>query len=448
LLGASGQLERHLDAIVQSRLRSWPHRTAAREGLSPKSMSGERQPANCKADFPILARQFNGKPLIYLDSAASSQKPNVVIDAMDAYYRNSHANVHRGIYALAEEATELYEGARKKVARFIGARHSSEIVFTKNVTESINLVANTWGVARLTSADRILLTQMEHHSNIVPWLMLKQRLGIELTYLGLDGAGHLILDDLDAALSAVKLVAVTGVSNVLGTINPVRTIADSAHGAGALVLVDAAQLVPHMPVDVESLGADFVAFTGHKMLGPTGIGVLWAKRELLESMPPFLGGGSMIKSVGMDGFSTNEVPHKFEAGTPPIAEAVGLAAAVKYLETIGMESVRQHEHRLTSYALSALDRRFGHDITIYGPSDPSARAGLISFDYRGTHPHDVAQILDRHGVCVRAGHHCAQPLMRHLGIAATTRASFHVYNNEADIDALVEALIDVGRVFG
>lgn len=405
--------------------------------------------AGCKADFPILAKTVRGRRLVYLDSAASSQKPTAVLDAMTHYYQTSNANVHRGIYTLAEEATALYEGARARIARFVGSAHQREIVFAKNVTESINLVSNAWGSANLQPNDAVLLTQMEHHSNLVPWLMLKERVGIELRYLGIDGAGQLILDDLGKKLAGVKLVAVSAISNVLGTLNPVRRIADAAHAAGALVLVDAAQYVPHMPTDVESLGADFFAFTGHKMLGPTGIGVLWARRDLLEVMPPFLGGGSMIRSVHMDGFTSNDVPFKFEAGTPPIAEAIGLAAAVEYLEAIGMEAVRSHEERLTRYALSVLHERLGQDIKIYGPTVASARGGgLISFDYRDTHPHDVAQILDRHGVCVRAGHHCAQPLMHHLGIGATTRASFYIYNDEEDVDALAEALGSVAKVFG
>jgi len=424
----------------------------AKRGTPILSDDGPRFPKlrldDCKDDFPILARTVKGHRLVYLDSAASSQKPTAVLDAMTRYYQTSHANVHRGIYTLAEEATALYEGARAKIAHFLGSAHEREIVFTKNVTESINLVSNAWGRASLRPNDVVLLTQMEHHSNLVPWLMLKESSGIELRYLGLDGEGQLILDDLEEKLAGVKLVAVSAMSNVLGTLNPVRVISDAAHAAGALVLVDAAQYVPHVPTDVEATGADFFAFTGHKMLGPTGIGVLWAKRDLLEAMPPFLGGGSMIRTVHTDGFTPNDVPWKFEAGTPPVAEAIGLAAAVEYLEAIGMKAVRSHEEALTKYAISVLNERFGEDIKIYGPRNASARGGLISFDYRNIHPHDVAQILDRRGVCVRAGHHCAQPLMHHLGIGATTRASFYIYNDEKDVDILAEALVSAAKVFG
>ena len=396
--------------------------------------------ARLKKDFPILDRQVRGKRLVYLDSAASSQKPQAVIDAMSRYYETQHANVHRGVYTLAEQATALYEGSRESVARFVNAPSSAEVVFAKNATEAINLVARTWGRRHLGEGDAVLLTHMEHHANLVPWLMLAEERGVQLRYLEVDEEGQLVLDDLDRLLDGVKLLAVAAMSNVLGTLNPVRRLADAAHAAGALVLVDASQYVPHLATDVVALGCDFLAFTGHKMLGPTGIGVLWARQELLEAMPPFLGGGEMIRDVRLDGFTPNEVPWKFEAGTPPIAEAVGLAAAVDYLGELGMEAVRAHEIALTDYAMRTLKGRYGDDITIYGPSRAEARGGVLSFAYKGIHPHDLSQVLDEAGVCVRAGHHCAKPLMRRLGVGATARASVYVYNDEADVDALTDAL--------
>jgi cysteine desulfurase/selenocysteine lyase len=401
-----------------------------------------------RGDFPLLARKVNGRRLVYLDSAASSQKPAQVLAAMERYYETTHANVHRGVYAIAEEATREFEEARSKLARFVGARSASELVFTKNVTEAINLVAQAWGRANLGPGDAVLLTEMEHHANLVPWLMLAEQRGIELRYLGIDDQGRLVLDDLERRLEGVKLVGVSLLSNVLGTINPVAEIAEAAHAAGAVVLADGAQYVPHLATDVAQLGCDFLGFTGHKMLGPTGIGCLWARRELLEAMPPFLGGGEMISDVRLDGFSTNEVPWKFEAGTPPIAEAIGLGAAVDYLTALGLDAVRAHEKELTTYAIDALTARYGGDLTIFGPKDPDQRGGVLSLAYRGIHPHDLSQVLDQHGVCVRAGHHCAKPLMRRLGVAATLRASLYVYNDRADVDALVDALADAGSLFG
>ena len=400
-----------------------------------------------KADFPILDRPMNGKRLVFLDSAASSQKPTQVVDTMTRYYETTHANVHRGVYALAEEATARYEGSRDTIARFIGATRASEIVYTKNVTEAINLVAQSWGRANLRAGDAVLLTEMEHHANLVPWLMLKESLGIELRYLPITDDGQLDLTDLDRLVDGVRLVGLTAMSNVLGTLTPVRRIVDAAHAAGALVLVDAAQYVPHLSSNVHEMGADFFAFTGHKMLGPTGIGALWARAELLDAMPPFLGGGDMIRDVRLDGFTPNEVPWKFEAGTPPIAEAIGLAAAVEYLENLGMEAVREHEVSLTGYALRALKERHGDAITIHGPSEPAMRGGVISFAFHDLHPHDISQVLDQHGVCVRAGHHCAKPLMRRLGVSATARASLYVYNDEADVDALNDALDEAASFF-
>jgi cysteine desulfurase/selenocysteine lyase len=401
--------------------------------------------ATIKKDFPILDQQVHGRRLVYLDSASSSQKPSTVIDAMSAYYETTHANVHRGVYAIAEEATRLFEGGRAALARFIGAP-AGEVVFTKNVTEAINLVAYSWGRANLGAGDVVVLTEMEHHANLVPWLALKAERGIELRYLPLTDDGHLDLSDLDATLDSAKLLGVSAMSNVLGTINPIRRLADAAHAAGALILVDGAQLAPHLPTDVKALGVDFFGCTGHKMLGPTGIGALWARSELLESMPPFLGGGEMIRDVRLDGFTTNDVPWKFEAGTPPIAEAVGLTAAVEYLNGLGMPAVREHERALTEYALDALSSRYP-DLVIYGPRDASDRGGVISFNYKDVHPHDLSQVLDEAGVCVRAGHHCAKPLMRCLGVGATARASFSVYNDEADVDALVDALATADRLF-
>jgi cysteine desulfurase/selenocysteine lyase len=400
-----------------------------------------------KKDFPILDIEVHGKRLVYLDSAASSQKPRAVLDAMDRYYETTHANVHRGVYAIAEEATRLYEEARAKMARFIRAPSPSQIVFTKNVTEAINLVAYSWGRANLGEGDVVVLTQMEHHANLVPWLQLKAERGIQLRYLGLSPDGALDLGDLDHVLAGAKLVSFTAMSNVLGTLNPVRRLADAAHTVGALVLVDGAQYTPHVPTDVVELGADVYGFTGHKMLGPTGIGGLWARPEILEAMPPFLGGGEMIRDVRLDGFTTNDVPWKFEAGTPPIAEAIGLGAAVDYLTAIGMDAVRAHERELTAYALDALQARFGADLVVFGPLDAGLRGGVISFAYKDIHPHDISQVLDESGVCVRAGHHCAKPLMRCLGVGATARASFSIYNDEADVDALIEALTRADKLF-
>ncbi len=400
-----------------------------------------------KKDFPILDQEANGHRLVFLDSAASSQKPQAVIDAMQRYYETTHANVHRGVYSLGERATALYEQARAKVAAFVAAGHSREILFTKNATEALNLVANAWGRANLREGDAVLLTEIEHHANLVPWLMLKDQLGIELRYIPLGEDAQLDLSDLERLVDGVKLVGVTAMSNVLGTLPPVRRIADAAHSAGAVVVMDGSQYVPHLATDVGELGADFFAFTGHKMLGPTGIGVLWGREELLDAMPPFLGGGEMIRDVRLDGFTPNELPWKFEAGTPPIAEAVGLGAAVDYLEGLGMDAVRQHEVDLLSYAMGYLEERHGEDLTIYGPSEPSARGGVLSFAYMDIHPHDISQVLDQSGVCVRAGHHCAKPLMRRLGVGATARASFYVYNDEADVDAFSEALERTSEFF-
>jgi cysteine desulfurase / selenocysteine lyase len=403
--------------------------------------------ARIKADFPILSTTVHGKPLVFLDSAASSQKPTAVLQAMDHYYETTHANVHRAAYSLAEAATNAMEGGRTKVARFIGAPSAQEVVFTKNATESINLVARSWGAANLGPGDAVVLTQLEHHSNIVPWQQLAAERGFDIRWIPLTDDGQLDLTDLERLLDGAKLLAVSAMSNVVGTIPPVRLVADAAHAAGALVCVDACQYVPHVATDVTELGADFLAFSGHKMCGPTGVGVLWARAELLEAMPPFLGGGGMILDVTQDGFVPAEVPHKFEAGTPPIAEIVGLGAAVDYLDALGMDRVRAHEISLTAYAMRSLTERFGEDLTIYGPTEPDLRGGVMSFAFKGIHPHDLSQVLDQHGVCVRPGHHCAKPLMRVLGVGATARASWYLYNDEADVDVLAEALDDAGHFF-
>jgi cysteine desulfurase/selenocysteine lyase len=406
-----------------------------------------RSVGEIRGDFPILSRQVHGKPLVYLDSAASSQKPLAVIEAMNAYYRSAHANVHRGVYEISEEATEALERARTKVARFINARQSKQVIFTRNTTESINLVAYSWGWANVKAGDLIVLTTMEHHSNLVPWQLLAQRSGARLEFVPLTPEGLLQLDVYARLLEqGPKLVAFTQMSNVLGTINPVKEMIAQAHAAGAVALVDAAQSAPHLPLDVQELDADFVCFSGHKMLGPTGIGVLYGKRELLEAMPPFLGGGDMIRSVSLRSSTWNDLPWKFEAGTPAIAEAVGLGAAVDYLSTLGMDWVRQHERSITAYALERLQTV--PQLQIYGPLTDELRGGVVSFSLADIHPHDLASILDQEfGVAIRAGHHCAQPLMEHLGLVATARASFYVYTLPEEIDVLVQGLRRALEIF-
>ena len=400
-----------------------------------------------KKDFPLLSREENNDSLIYLDTAATSQKPQQVLDVVDSYYQEINANVHRGAYRLAEKATTAMENAREKVSDFIKSERSEEIIFTKNATESINLVARSWGEANLSEGDVVLLSSLEHHANIVPWHQLAESKGIEVRWIPLTESGLFDLTDLDRLLEGVKLVAVSGASNVLGTIPPVRILADAAHDVGALCLVDASQYVPHRPTDIEELGCDFLAFTGHKMCGPTGIGVLWGRSELLDQMPPFLGGGEMILDVTQEGFTVNTIPWKFEAGTPPIAEIVGLGAAIDYLESVGMSNVLEHEKTLTSYALRTLTERLGDDLIIHGPDDVSVRGGVFSMAYQDIHPHDVSQVLDDRGICVRAGHHCAKPLMKLLGVGATVRASLYLYNDEADVDALADALDATGEFF-
>jgi cysteine desulfurase / selenocysteine lyase len=416
------------------------------------AMTAPAIPLNVEAlrkDFPLLTRTVHDRPIVYLDSASSALQPQSVINAMARYYETTHANVHRGVYATAEESTHLYEQARVAAGRFIGAADPAhEIVFTKNATESLNLVAHTWGRANLKAGDRILLTEMEHHANIVPWLMLAEEIGLEVRYIPVDGEGRLDLDDLVDLMAGVRLVGLSAMSNVLGTINPVRQIAAVAHSAGAVVVVDGAQLVPHAPVDVTELGADFLAFSAHKMMGPTGIGVLWAHGALLDAMPPFLGGGGMILDVKLDSFRPADPPARFEAGTPPIAEAVGLSAAIDYLSEIGMDRIRGHELALTNYALARLDEKLGSDCRIFGPPAGEDRGGVMSIAYRDVHAHDLAQVLDQFGVCVRPGHHCAKPLMRKLGVQATARASLSLFSDEHDVEVLIEGLLEAGRLFG
>ena len=403
--------------------------------------------AAIRREFPMLAKQINGKPVHYLDSANSSHKPNCVIDAISTFMREGYAPIGRSSYTLAAEASAAYEAARTKVAKFINARSSREVVFTKNATESLNLVAQSWGRSNLGKGDAILLTHMEHHANIVPWQMLAKEIGFKIRWVPLTKDFQLDLSSLDQLLQGVRAFSFTSMSNVLGTINPTRELCAAAHAAGAIAIVDGCQSVPHMTTDVQAMGADMLAFSSHKMCGPTGVGVLWAREELLEAMPPFLGGGGMISEVSLDGFTYAELPHKFEAGTPPIAEVIGLGAAVDFLNAIGMSEVRRHEIELTNYAYNALTQRYGNDITIHGPANPELRGATFSFAFRDVHPHDVSQVLDQHNVCVRAGHHCAKPLMRLIGANATARASMYLYSNEADVDALVEALGDVSSIF-
>jgi cysteine desulfurase/selenocysteine lyase len=410
--------------------------------------NGKLDPEVIRRDFPMLGTQVHGLPLVYLDSAATSQRPQVVLDAMNAYYREFGANIHRGIYEAGERATAEYEKARAAVARFINAPDSHEVIFTRNATEAINLVAYSWGRKNIGRGDAIVLTEMEHHANLVPWQLLAQEKDGDLEFIPITDDGVLRQDVYEVLLRLKpKLVAFTHVSNTLGTINPVREMVEAAHDAGALVLIDGAQAVPHIPVDIQELGADFYAFSGHKMLAPTGSGALWGRRRLLEAMPPFLAGGDMIREVHLRRSEWNDIPWKFEAGTPDIAAGIGLGAAADYLRELGMERVREHERELLTYALVALQREHP-DITLYGPMDAGIRCGVIPFNLPGVHPHDVAQVLDRSGVAVRAGHHCTMPLHERLDLPATARASFNVYTTEADVDALIAGLHEVKRIFG
>ena len=416
---------------------------------SPSSATAPPAPASVeeiRAQFPILDRRVKGEPLVYLDNGATSQKPLAVIEAIDAYYREHNANVHRGVHQLSEEATDLYENARAKVAALLRAGDPREIVFTRNVTAGLNLVAQSWGAANLGPGDRILLTEMEHHANVVPWYMVAQRTGAELEFAPIDDEGRLDRTAFSEALArGPKVFAFSHVSNVLGTRNPAAELVAEARAAGALTVVDGAQSVPKFPVDVREIGADFYGFTAHKLYGPTGIGAMWGRRELWEEMEPFEGGGSMINKVTKEKITWASVPARFEAGTPAIAEAAGLAAAIDWVSGVGFDFIDSHEKELTAYALPRLADVPG--LRIFGPSSTEDREGIISFELDGVHPHDVSEILDRHGVAVRAGHHCAQVLMRCLGVPATTRASFAVYNTKAEVDTLIEALHDARRIF-
>jgi cysteine desulfurase/selenocysteine lyase len=409
-------------------------------------MSAQLDVARIRQDFPILGQLVNGRPLVYLDNAATTQKPRQVIDALVRYYETTNANIHRGIHTLAVQATEQYEAVRAQAARHIGAANAHDIVFTRNTTESINLVARAWGDEHIAEGDEIVLTLMEHHSNIVPWQLLARRKGAMLRYVDFSDGGELDIDQLRSMVGPrTKLVTVVHMSNVLGTINPVADIAEIAHAAGALLMVDGAQSAPHMPIDVEALGCDFFAFSAHKMLGPTGVGVLWARPGLLESMEPFLGGGEMISLVKPEMSTWADVPHKFEAGTPNIAGVIAFGAALDYLAALGMPAVRSHEERLAGYAIEALESIEG--VKVHGPKDISHRGGAVSFTVPGVHPHDVSTIVDQYGVAIRAGHHCAQLLMRRIGQPATNRASFYIYNEEREVDVLVEALQEAIGVF-
>jgi cysteine desulfurase/selenocysteine lyase len=403
--------------------------------------------AAIRKDFPVLHRLVNDKPLVYLDSANTSQKPQVVIDALSHFMETGYAPINRSAYQLAAEATDAFEATRSALAAFINAPKANEVVFTKNATEALNLVIMSWGRANLKAGDTVLLTHLEHHANIVPWHMLVAERGIQLRWVPLTSDGQLDLANLDTLLQDVKAFSFTSMSNVLGTINPVQRLCAAAHKAGAIAIVDACQSVPHQPTDVQAWGADFVVFSSHKMCGPSGVGVMWGRESLLEAMPPFLGGGNMIADVRLDGFTTAEVPAKFEAGTPAIAEVVALRSAVQYLTQVGMNNIRQHEIEMSTYVLNTLNARFGDDITIHGPTNPELRGATFSFAFRGIHPHDLSQVLDQTNVCVRAGHHCAKPLMKILGANATVRASFYLYNTTQEADALADALDSASDIF-
>ena len=404
--------------------------------------------AEVRRDFPLLSREVHGHRIAYLDSAASSLPPHSVVASMDHYYETTHANVHRGVYETAEEATRLYEAARTIVGRHLGAPDPArEVIFTRNTTESINLLARTWGETHLGAGDAVVLSLMEHHANIVPWQMLAERTGVEIRWIGLDDDLRLDLSDLDEKLTGAKLLSISAMSNVLGGITPIAELAAAAHAAGALIHVDGAQAALHLPHDVAATDVDFFSCSGHKMLGPTGIGVLWGRSEILAELPPFLGGGGMILDVRTDRFLAAEAPQRFEAGTPPIAEAVGLAEAVRYINKLGVDRIHEHEAQLTSYAFEQLDAAFGDRITVHGPPAGPDRGGVLSFSLDDVHAHDIAQILDSVGVCVRPGHHCAKPLMRHLGLAATARASFGPYSGRDDVDALVDGLDRAATLF-
>jgi cysteine desulfurase / selenocysteine lyase len=406
----------------------------------------ENRVAELRSQFPVLARQVHGKPLVYLDNAATTQKPLYVIEALDRYYREYNSNIHRGVHTLSEEATAAYEDARKRIADFIHAPSEKQVIFTRNATEAINLVVYTWGRANLGPGDEVLITEMEHHANIVPWQILQEQLGFTLRYIPITEEGTLDLSQLDSLLTErTRIFSFVHVSNALGTINPVAELVAAARAVGALVLIDASQSVPHMPVNVQELDADFLVFSGHKMCGPTGIGILYGKRKLLEAMPPFMGGGDMIREVKMSGSRWNTLPYKFEAGTPAIAEGIGLGAAVEFLQSVGMDWIWQHEHTLAAYAYDQLSQIEG--LRILGPG-PDQRAGLVAFTLQHVHPHDIAALLDNEGIAIRAGHHCAQPIHTRYDIAASARASFYLYNTQEEVDQLVVALEKAVKLFG
>ncbi len=407
----------------------------------------QQQHDQLRSQFPALAQEVNGHPLVYLDNAATTQKPQAVLDAIAHYYRVDNANVHRAAHVLSGRATRAFETARETVARFINAPRSHEVIWTRGTTEAINLVAQSWGMSELKAGDEIILSTLEHHANIVPWQILQQERGIELRWVPLTSDFQLDLSSLPTLLAGAKVFSFTAMSNVLGTINPVEKLCSAAHAAGAIAIVDACQSVPHTPTDVQALGADFAMFSSHKMCGPSGLGVLWGREALLEAMPPFMGGGNMISEVRLDGFKCAELPAKFEAGTPAIVEVVGLGAAVEFLNSVGMANIRQHEIALSSYVLEMLTSRFGDDITIHGPCNPELRGSTFSFAFRGIHPHDLSQVLDQSNVCVRAGHHCAKPLMKIIGANATARASFYLYNTTTDADKLADALDSASDIF-
>jgi cysteine desulfurase/selenocysteine lyase len=414
---------------------------------TPTRRSSGHQVAELRAEFPVLDQEVNGRPLVYLDNAATSQKPRRVIAAVEEFYRRDNANVHRGLHELSRRATDAYEGARQRIASFVGIADPAELILTRGTTEALNLVAWSWGLANLRAGDEVVLSVMEHHSNLVPWQMVAQRTGATLRFLDIDEEGRLDLSTLEELINErTRLVSLVHVSNALGTINPIARIAQRAHQVGAVVVIDGAQSVPHIPVDIAALGCDFFAFSGHKMYGPTGIGGLWGRRELLEAMPPFLGGGDMIDHVELERSTYAALPNKFEAGTPNIAGAVGLGAAVDFLDEIEMAAVQAHEQALLAYALERLSAV--PDLRIFGPTDPAERSGVVSFTLADIHPHDLATILDAEGVAIRAGHHCTQPLMRRLGVSATARASFSLYSTEEDVDRLVESLERARTLFG
>jgi cysteine desulfurase/selenocysteine lyase len=414
--------------------------------VAPSPTRATYDVARLRRDFPILERRIKGRPIVYLDNASTSQKPTAVLDAMDRVHRETNANIHRGVYQLSEETTALFEGARERVAAFIGVSDPAECVFVRNATEGMNLIAYAWGERNVREGDLIVGTILEHHSNLVPWQQLAQRVGARYEVVDIDDAGVLRRDQYaDAMARSPKLVAINQVSNGIGTINPIDELVAEAKAAGAVVVVDGAQAVPHMPVNVKAIGCDFYAFSGHKMMAPTGSGVVWGRRELLESMPPFLYGGDMIRRVAIDDTDFNELPWKFEAGTSDYVAAIGLGAAVDYLNAVGIERIHEHERDLTAHALSRFDELDG--VRTFGTRDLACRAGIVSFEIDGVHPHDVATLLDREAICVRAGHHCNQPLMARLGVPATTRASFYAYNTAEEIDALIEGIRKVQKVF-